>query len=80
MVLLALLVVPMVWTFGWALHADVPVVGNFVTCSPIPAALRSAWHSVLWVGIALVLIVVGYVHRGAEPAGRAGCGGSCCTC
>ena len=50
----------MVWTFGWALHADVPVVGNFRVLFTDPAALRSAWHSVLWVGIALVLIAAGY--------------------
>jgi alpha-glucoside transport system permease protein len=58
--LIALLVVPMVWTLGWALDADVPVVGNFRDLFTDPAALRSAWHSVLWVGIAVVLIVVGY--------------------
>lgn len=60
LLLLALLVVPMVWTFGWALHADVPVVGNFRTVFTDPAALRSAWHSVLWVGIALAVVAVGY--------------------
>jgi alpha-glucoside transport system permease protein len=58
--LLALLVVPMVWTLGWALHADVPLVGNFRAVFTDPAALRSAWHSVLWVGIALALVAVGY--------------------
>jgi alpha-glucoside transport system permease protein len=58
--LIALLVVPMVWTFGAALHADVPVVGNFRVLFTDPAALRSAWHSMLWVGIALVLIAAGY--------------------
>lgn len=60
MLLIALLVVPMVWTFAWALDADVPVVGNFTALFTDPAALRSAWHSVLWVGIALVLIALGY--------------------
>jgi alpha-glucoside transport system permease protein len=60
MLLVALLVVPMVWTFGWALDADTPIVGNFRDLFTDPAALRSAWHSVLWVGIALVLIAVGY--------------------
>jgi alpha-glucoside transport system permease protein len=60
MVLIALLVVPMVWTTGWALDADVPAVGNFRDLFTDPAALRSAWHSVLWVGIALVLVAVGY--------------------
>ncbi|TDV41767.1 sugar ABC transporter permease [Actinophytocola oryzae] len=58
--LIALLVVPMVWTFGWALDADVPVVGNFRALFTDPVALRSAWHSLLWVGIALVLIGFGY--------------------
>jgi alpha-glucoside transport system permease protein len=58
--LVALLVVPMAWTLGWALDADVPVVGNFRALFTDPAALRSAWHSVLWVGIALVLVAVGY--------------------
>jgi alpha-glucoside transport system permease protein len=60
MLLIALLVVPMVWTVGWALDADVPVIGNFRALFTDPIALRSAWHSVLWVGIALVLIAVGY--------------------
>src|SRR5262245_10517347 len=60
MLLIALLVVPMVWTFGWALDADVPVVGNFLTLINDPAVWRSAWHSALWVGIALVLIALGY--------------------
>lgn len=60
LVLIVLLVVPMVWTFGWALDADVPLVGNFHALFTDPAALRSAWHSVLWVGIALVLIALGY--------------------
>lgn len=59
--LLALLVVPMAWTVGTALRADVPVVGNFHAVFTDPAALRAAWHSVLWVGIALALIAVGYV-------------------
>ncbi|MDQ3789733.1 MAG: sugar ABC transporter permease, partial [Actinomycetota bacterium] len=59
--LLALLVVPMAWTFGAAVHADLPVFGNFRDLFTDPAALRAAWHSVLWVGIALVLLAVGYV-------------------
>jgi alpha-glucoside transport system permease protein len=54
-VLLALLVVPMGWTVGRAFRAD---LADLFTD---PGALRSAWHSVLWVGIALVLILVGYV-------------------
>lgn len=58
--LLLLLVVPMVWTLGWALRADLPVLGNFRAVFTDPAALRSAWHSLLWVGIALVLLAVGY--------------------
>jgi len=53
--LLALLIVPMAWTVGWAFRAD---LADLFTD---PGALRSAWHSVLWMGIALVLIVVGYV-------------------
>ena len=61
MLLVALLVVPMVWTAGWALSSDVPVVGNFRALFTDPAALRSVWHSVLWVGIALVLIGFGYL-------------------
>ncbi len=59
--LLAVLVVPMAWTFGAALHADVPVLGNFRDLFTDPAALRAAWHSVLWVGIALALVAAGYV-------------------
>jgi alpha-glucoside transport system permease protein len=57
---IALLVVAMVWTFGWALHAEVPIVGNFYHLFTDPAAVRAAWHSVLWVGIAGALIVFGY--------------------
>jgi alpha-glucoside transport system permease protein len=59
--LLALLVVPMVWTLWWALDADVPVIGNFRVLFTDPVAWRSAWHSMVWVGIALVLIAAGYV-------------------
>ncbi len=59
--LLLLLVVPMGWTFAWALHDDMPLVGNFVSVFTDGAALRSAWHSLLWVGIAIALIAVGYV-------------------
>jgi alpha-glucoside transport system permease protein len=58
--LIVLLVVPMIWTAGQALAADVPVIGNFRALFTDPTALRSAWHSVLWVGIALVLIAAGY--------------------
>ena len=58
--LLVQLGVPMVWTFGQAQHADVPVVGNFHTVLTDPSALRAAWHSVLWVGIALALVGAGY--------------------
>ncbi|HEX6360055.1 hypothetical protein [Actinophytocola sp.] len=60
MLLTALLVVPMVWTFGWALDANVPIVGNFRALFMDPAALRAAWHSLVWVAIALALIVFGY--------------------
>lgn len=59
--LLTLLLVPMGWTLTWALHDDVPLVGNFVTVFTDASALRSAWHSLLWVGIAFALLGVGYV-------------------
>lgn len=57
--LLALLVVPMLWTIERAVW-EVPVLGNFGEILTDPAALRSAWHSLLWVGIALVVLVAGY--------------------
>ncbi|MGH3758313.1 hypothetical protein [Actinophytocola sp.] len=60
LVLLVLLVVPMGWTLVRALHAPTPLVGNFRDLFTDPDALRAAWHSVLWVGIALVLLAVGY--------------------
>lgn len=59
--LLTLLLVPMGWTLAWALHDDVPLVGNFVTVFTDASAQRSVWHSLLWVGIALALLGVGYV-------------------
>jgi alpha-glucoside transport system permease protein len=58
--LLVVLLLPMIWTGVWALYADLPVVGNFRDVLTDPGALAAAWHSVLWVGIALVLISVGY--------------------
>jgi len=58
-VLLALLVVPMLWTVRRAVW-ELPVLGNFGEILTDPAALRSAWHSVLWVGIALVVLAAGY--------------------
>jgi alpha-glucoside transport system permease protein len=54
------LVVPMAWTLVWALSAPWGV-GNFVDVLTDPDALRAAWHSLLWVGIGLVLIAAGYV-------------------
>jgi alpha-glucoside transport system permease protein len=59
-VLLVVLLLPMAWTAVWALDADTPVIGNFVGLLTDRGALTAAWHSVLWVGIAVVLIAVGY--------------------
>ncbi|MET0134988.1 MAG: hypothetical protein ABW215_15520 [Kibdelosporangium sp.] len=59
-VLLFVLLVPMVWTFVRALTADLPVIGNFRDVLTDAGTLTAAWHSMLWVGIALVLIGVGY--------------------
>lgn len=58
--LLVVLVVPMIWTLVWALAAETPVIGNFRDILTDPGALAAAWHSVLWVGIALVLVAAGY--------------------
>ena len=58
--LLAFLLVPMVWTLVSALAGSPAVVGNFVGILTDGDALAAAWHSVLWVGIALVLIGLGY--------------------
>ena len=58
--LLVFLLVPMVWTMWSALSADTPIVGNFADILTDPGALNAAWHSMLWVGIALVLIALGY--------------------
>jgi alpha-glucoside transport system permease protein len=58
--LLVVLVVPMIWTLVWALAADTPIVGNFRDILTDGGALAAAGHSVLWVGIALVLIAAGY--------------------
>lgn len=58
--LVLVLLVPIVWTVVWALHADVPVVGNFITVVTDGGALAAWRNSVLWVGIALIVIVVGY--------------------
>ncbi len=57
--LLALLVIPMLWTLKRAVW-ELPVLGNFGEILTDRAALRSAWHSVLWVGIALVVLAAGY--------------------
>jgi alpha-glucoside transport system permease protein len=59
-VLLLVLLLPMVWTAVWALDADVPVVGNFWNVLTDSGALTAAWHSLLWVGIAVALIAAGY--------------------
>jgi alpha-glucoside transport system permease protein len=58
--LLVFLLVPMVWTTVAALAGDPPLVGNFRDVLTDPGALAAGWHSVLWVGIALVLIAIGY--------------------
>ncbi|OLF19108.1 hypothetical protein [Actinophytocola xanthii] len=55
--LLVLLVVPMAWTLVWALWG----LGNFGDVLTDPDALRAAGHSVLWVGIGVVLLAAGYV-------------------
>lgn len=58
--LLVILVVPMAVTTVDALDAGFPVFGNFASLLADPAAMRAALHSLLWVGIALVLLFVGY--------------------
>src|SRR2546423_14975236 len=58
--LLVFLLVPMVWTTIEALVAPTPVVGNFRDILTDSGALAAAGHSLLWVGIALLLIGIGY--------------------
>jgi alpha-glucoside transport system permease protein len=58
--LLIFLLVPMIWTLVWSLRGSPPMIGNFATILTDPGALAAGWHSLLWVGIALVLIAVGY--------------------
>jgi alpha-glucoside transport system permease protein len=58
-VLLVLLMTPMAWTLVLALSAPWGA-GNFVDILTDPDALRSIWHSVLWVVIGAVLLVAGY--------------------
>lgn len=58
--LLLVLLVPMLWTVVLALRADPPIVGNFVAVLTKDGALAAAGHSVVWVGIAVIVIVVGY--------------------
>lgn len=58
--LLALLIVPMGWTLAWAVGGDVPVFGNFAAVLTDEEALRAALHSLVWVGIAVLLLIVGY--------------------
>jgi ABC-type sugar transport system permease subunit len=50
----------MVWTTVEALAAPTPAIGNFRDILTDPGALAAAGHSVLWVGIALLLIGIGY--------------------
>src|SRR3954463_13790384 len=57
--LLIFLLVPMVWTTLEALHAAPPVIGNFRDILTDSGALAAGWHSLLWVGIALLLIGIG---------------------
>jgi alpha-glucoside transport system permease protein len=57
---MSLLMVPMGVTVFHALNASTPVVGNFVDLVADPYALRAAWHSLVWVAIAALLLVVGY--------------------
>jgi alpha-glucoside transport system permease protein len=58
-VLLAVLLVPMAWTTAWAFDSG-SVFGNFKTVLTDRGALTAAWHSLLWVGIAVALLAFGY--------------------
>ena len=58
--LLLVLLVPIVWTVVWALRGDVPVVGNLLAVITDDGALAAARNSVLWVGIALIVVALGY--------------------
>lgn len=58
--LLLVLLVPMAWTLVWALSGDPPVFGNFGAVFTEAGAAAAARNSVAWVGIALIVIVVGY--------------------
>ena len=58
--LLALLVTPMVWTLVWSFTGPRGPAA-FVDVLTDPDALQAALHSVVWVGIGLVLLVAGYV-------------------
>ena len=58
--LLLVLLVPIVWTVVWALQADLPLVGNFLAVIADDGARAAALNSVVWVGIALIVIVLGY--------------------
>lgn len=60
LLMLVFLLIPMVWTTVSALIAPTPIVGNFADILTDSSALAAGWHSVLWVGIALVLIAIGY--------------------
>jgi alpha-glucoside transport system permease protein len=57
--LLAVLLVPVVWTTAWSFDADT-VFGNFWDVLTDKGALTAAWHSVLWMGIAVGLLALGY--------------------
>ncbi|MPZ82991.1 MAG: sugar ABC transporter permease [Actinophytocola sp.] len=57
--LLLVLLVPIVWTVVWALHGD-SLLGNFLAVVTDDGAWAAARNSVVWVGIALIVIVLGY--------------------
>jgi len=60
-VLIVGLLIPMALTTFAALDGDIPIAGNFIDVLSDLDALSAAWHSVLWVGIALVVVAAGYV-------------------
>src|SRR5256885_688588 len=59
LVLLAVLLVPMVRTTVWAFDSK-SVFGHFWDVLTDESALTAAWHSLLWVGIAVALLALGY--------------------
>ncbi|HEU5474375.1 MAG TPA: hypothetical protein VFV67_27320 [Actinophytocola sp.] len=58
--LLLVLLVPTGWTVVWALNGDPVLLGNFLTVITDDGALAAARNSVLWVGIALIVVALGY--------------------